>query len=80
MRTAFLALCFAMSTAPAAMAQDDSPLFGSEGSGVIQISITDKKADQHVQASLSEDLTCASQGCSHMQKTAMRGADTGTQP
>lgn len=80
MRTAFLTLCFAMSTAAAALAQDDSPLFGSEGSGVIQISITDKKADQHVQASLSEDLTCASQGCSHMQKTAMRGADTGTQP
>ena len=80
MRTAFLALCFAMSTAPAAMAQDDSPLFGSEGSGVIRISMTDKKADPHVQASLGEDTTCTSQGCSHMQKTAMRGADAGTQP
>jgi hypothetical protein len=62
------------------MAQDDAPLFGSEGSGVIQISMTDKKADPHVQASLREDTTCTSQGCAHTQKTAMRGDVAGTQP
>jgi len=80
MRTAFLALCFAISTAATALAQDDSPLFGSEGSGVIRISMTDKKADRHVQASPGEAMTCTSQGCSHLQKTAMRGANAGMQP
>ena len=80
MRFALLAICLATILAPAAMAQDDSPLFGSEGSGVIRISMTDKQASQHVQASLDEAMTCTSQGCSHLQKTAMRGANTGTQP
>jgi len=80
MRSAFLTLCLTISLIPAAMAGDDSPLFGSEGSGVIRISMTVKQAGPHVQASLGEAMTCTSQGCSHLQKTAMRGANTGTQP
>jgi hypothetical protein len=80
MRTALLALCFTLVAAPMALSQDDSPLFGSEGTGVIRISMSGAKAELQKRASLSDELNCTRQGCPRLQNAAMRAAGEGTQP
>jgi hypothetical protein len=80
MRTSLLALCLTLAAAPVARSQDDSPLIGSEGTGVIRISMSESRADPQNRTGLSQGQYCTRQGCPRLQNAAMRAAGEGTQP
>jgi hypothetical protein len=69
----------AMAGAPA-MAQDDQPLFGSEGSGILAISLPETGAAPQQQAGLSQTEACTSEGCPLLQKAAMAAPSAAQQP
>ena len=80
MRSSLFALCLVVSAASAAMAADDPPLFGSEGSGVIQITLPAYLGYGQNHARHEISAICTSQGCSGLQNAAIREVRNGKQP
>ena len=80
MRPALFALCLIMSAATNAVAADDTPLFGSEGSGVIRINMPKRMNEQLSYAVRETNVICASQSCTSLHNAGTREVTNGPQP
>jgi hypothetical protein len=76
LRPILLAFCLIASTASCAWAVDDTPLFGSEATGVIQINLPERMTH----AGHENNVTCTSQGCIGLQRAAIREVANVPQP